>query len=76
MRAQLDASGGLSDGCVDIGDMAEATASEMAERGYDVDVIRLPNQDGATESLEGVAVADFGSSDLAALVSTILADTP
>ena len=72
MRAQLDAIGATEDGCVDFGDQADATASEMSSRGFEVEVIRLPNSDNATRTISGAHVAEFGPADIAALLSAIM----
>jgi hypothetical protein len=45
MRAQLDAIGATEDGCVDFGEQADATASEMSARGFEAGVVRLLNSD-------------------------------
>lgn len=72
MREQLDAVGAYEDGCVDIGDEAEAMAAEMSAQGLPAEVVRLSDPDAATSSGPGGQVLEFGQSDLTLLVDTIM----
>ncbi len=72
MREQLDAVGAYEDGCVDMGDMADAMAAEMAAQGLPAEVVRLTNPDAATSSGPGGQVLEFGQADLTLLVDTIM----
>jgi hypothetical protein len=72
MREQLDAVGAYEDGCVDIGDEAEAMAAEMSAQGLAAEVVRLTDPDAATSSGPGGQVLEFGQGDLTVLVDTII----
>lgn len=72
MREQLDAVGGYDDGCVDLGDEAEAMAQEMAAQGLPAEVVWLTNADNATRSGSGGQVLEFGQADLDLLVDSII----
>jgi hypothetical protein len=72
MRGRLDDVGAYGDGCVDLGDEAEAMAGEMTAQGFTAEVVRLANPDGATESDAGAHFAELGPADLAALVDTVM----
>jgi len=72
MRGRLDEVGAYGDGCVDLGDVAEAMAREMTARGFTAEVVRLTNPDGATESDAGAHFDQLGPADLAALVDTVM----
>ena len=72
MRERLDAVGAYDDGCVDIGDEAEAMAAEMSAQGLPGEVVRLTDPDAATSSGPGGQVLEFGEGDLALLIDTIM----
>ena len=72
MRDQLDAVGAYEDGCVDIGDEAEAMAAEMSAQGIPTEVVWLTDPDAATSSGPGGQVLEFGQGDLSLLVDTIM----
>jgi hypothetical protein len=72
MREQLDAVGAYEDGCVDVGDEAEAMAAEMSARGLPAETVALTDPDAATSSGPGGQVLEFGRGDLALLVDTIM----
>jgi hypothetical protein len=72
MREQLDAVGTYQDGCLDMGDQAEAMAAEMSAQGIPATVVRLVNPDGATTSGAGGQVDVFGQGDLTVLVDTVM----
>jgi acetyl esterase/lipase len=72
MREQLDAVGAYADGCVDIGDEAEAMAAEMSAHSLPAEVVWLTDPDATTSSGPGGQVLEFGQADLTLLVDTIM----
>jgi len=70
MRARLDEVGAYADGCLDVGDVAKATAAEMQALGIPAEVVALT--DRTTIAGGGGDIATLGVADLATLAQTVL----
>lgn len=75
MGEQLEAVDATTDGCIDIRELAEATAAEMLSHGLEAEVVALDNPDAATRTGAGGHVVEFGPADLALLLAAITSVT-
>ena len=65
----------FADGCVDLGDAADALAAALRAAGSSVVVVDLANADGRTRVDAGGHLEDMGARDLAALADAAIALT-
>lgn len=75
LRRWLDRAGAFEDGCVDLGDAADALAAALTAAGSSVVVVDLANADGRTRVDAGGHLEDMGATDLTALADAALALT-